>query len=277
MRNLIMLIVALTWSTQLYAGKVIKSLPKRGIYVVSVESNKNEAFKPGDIVSLRSKKFPRSLRASVIASNSRKVTFKVNAKNKIASAGDHIAIRKISKESSMSSLQATSGSSSNFAGYYIDFSLLTAAVGRYSGSLGMAVSDSITLGLFGEYEKDSTDTDEFIVLQAGVDSMYFFTDALKDSGFLTFSPYYLSSEYSSKLEDFSGKISFVGVRSLLGYQWLWDSGIRLSCGIGARFNHVLDSELINDSESYDVTKYWKNSTLSDSIRPAADISLGYVF
>lgn len=272
MGNLFVLLAVFTLSTHLYAGKVTKALPKRGIYVVDVKANKNRSYKVGDIVRFRSKKFRRPVRGSVIQSKSRKVVLKVNTKKLIARRGDSIALTKLSSNPSVRSRKTTNDS--NFAGYYIGFSLPKALLGTHNGSFGMVVSDSITLGLSGSYKEDDQSVKGF-AFSTGVDSAYYFTAALKDSIYLTLKSDYLYGEYEASLSEISGASSWLGVCSMLGYQWLWDSGIRLSSGIGAQKYFVVSSEFQKDGDAIDINRYIDEQI--NSIRPALDISLGYVF
>lgn len=271
MGNLFVLLAVFTLSSHLYAGKVTKALPKRGIYVVDVKANENSRYKVGDIVRFRSKKFRRPVRGSVIQSKSRKVVLKVNTKKQIARRGDRIALTKLSNNPRVGSSKTTNDS--NFAGYYIGLSLPKTLLGYYNGSFGMVVSDSITLGLSGFYKEDNQSVKGF-AFGTGVDSAYYFTAALKDSIYLTLKSDYLYAQYEASSLEISTEGSWLGVCSMLGYQWLWDSGIKLSSGIGAQKYFVVSSEAQKDDDSIDISRYLEQT---NSIRPALDISLGYVF
>jgi len=268
-------------TTPAFAGKILKSNPKSGLYIVELDDRDDRPLRRGDRVIIRSNKNKRLFNAKVISSNERQVKLKASPGKKIAKKGEKLVVKKQHKKPAM---EANSPipvyQPKKFSGYYLKWisssSLTTAFLGTKQGSGGAAginLGNNFSIGAFGSYGAYSGEILDITSITAGADLAFYFSGVFKDGFFIEASPYY--SQYDTAFnffeESYELNQDLIGSNLFLGYQLIWDNGIMISYGLGPQLNYIMIPEDATEEEKealkQRVPLFWIGTKLS----------IGYMF
>lgn len=145
-------------------------------------------------------------------------------------------------------------------------------VGSLSGDFDFRINEKFTLGPSISYMKASNILTDLSGFGIGLRGNWYLTgDALTDSWYVGPMAGYASLSVSSPFlgtESTSRGAFYVG--TLVGYQWVWKSGINLNLGLGANFYSGGDSVVASNGVSLDVPYF-------HGIVPNGELTLGYAF
>ena len=277
----LLLIALFLVATPAFAGKVLKSKPKNGLYVVELDDKDDRSLRKGDRVTIRGNKTKGLVKATVISSNSRQVKLKVKPGKTIAAKGEKLVIKKQAKKpENVVDIQTTVYQPNKFSGYYLKWisasSLTTSIFGaRYEagGAIGMSLGKSFSIGAFGSYGIYDGEILEITSMTGGADLAFYFSGVFKHSFYIEASPYYSQYNVAFNFFEESYELShdLFGGNLFLGYQLIWDNGIMISFGLGPQLNYILIPEDTTEEEEEALKEraplFWVGSKLS----------IGYMF
>lgn len=226
-----LIILSILICSDSFAATLIKMNPRKKLIVLRTQESDSTNYNIGEKVHITGRSSNATFVGKIVGRKKNRIGVRVNRYSARAVKNEIVTIKNLSNPS-----PSFSGGK-RFTGLYLSTNPVALLNTQYGAELGLGIADNFSVGLEGYYSYVSSEftSVNYTAYMFGGTAGYYFSGYQYDSFYLKIKGGYTVETYeitnaTIDLDD----SSYFSVTSLICYQWIWDNGLHLNPGVGAK-------------------------------------------